>query len=1849
MKRKKVLKWIKIALVMAIMIELISAISGTYALTNDGLIETDQIDEEVEELLEFARSEGEEMYQLVIDESFIEDHHADDEDDETQPDDEAHDGNEYDETYSDVCDEADEESNDSIDDEEYYKGGDYDHIDEEEELECDYYDEDCNEELECDDYDEDCEEEDEAFDIIVTGNVIYIENFAQLDQLVNDEEGVLQELSENLINILQFTEAFHLEAPLDLSGIGGSLLVLRGMPHQTDLTKGPNAVLTVSQPLRTENITFNFDEYTTGGFIAASDQIHVDGNWSFAPAFGVVTSPAVPTFIDNSPGSITFEGSSSVTISAGPLGLVSPNLANHLFVADAVTLTGTMTVNINALSGTQTGSIFATETFSQSANATLNVSAVAGMGEVIRLRGQDANVTIGPGATVNIPTFYGAFLSVDNDQNTGTFLLESGANFTASLAGGLAGNTDDTIGHVVLENNSTFSITGTTGTNPVVNVKYSFTSEGSNLVARGRTGTGAFIRIRSELPVLTIGPYSNMTTPAAQPGPMFHLTGNVTDITIGENAHIQVTSPVFLAIENGAENIGVLTVEQGATIHGTHVNGLTGNAESTIGTIDLASGSTLSVGGVTGANPGINVRDNVITPDLTDGEMPVNLIARNRTGAGAFIRIRTENPHFRLANHNRLTTTASQTGPMLHVTGPNANVTLGNGTYTNVSSTSFLNLENGAASTGTFLLETGATFSGSHTGGFSGNTDSTVAHMYLETGAAFTIGATTGTTPSINVGLSFITADASDDETPVALTGVTRGGTGTTAGAFVRVRQPESVIRFGERTNVNVTGHPGSIVRGTSTTDVTVARGAQIDAVVGLGFTGMYEGGGVIRDMMIEDDVYINLRQNVNHSANVPLFRIGRNFSMPATANLIVRRGTTATNHNIDNPGSLIQGWNANATIQVGSLDMIQNGSVFSGNGNTGQTTDAIVAEGSILYIQSGRSITGGGVGTGAGAMAAILRSLTIEDNVTMSLLNHPSANEDQPRFRLRQAFHMGDNVQISSSRASTHGPTFGTGVGTNNNAQLADDALIQLTQPNSTFIVGSNSEITLNQVGQLLDGVSTTTAIVGSGSVMSINTVQGFTGEREINTLTIQPDAQVNMIEPTTGAFANGSVLIPGIFGLPNTYIERPAAAQEGIRLNHLTLNENARLTSRRGRSNSMGERNALIRLQNANSIVRLEAGSVMDIDQRGGIFRAPNNSNTSLILEEGATFRGVSRMGLTVADDTLGIALRRRGLGRIVVGNNATFLMTDARVNPSNNGVETDTPLMIVRHEISLAEGSRFEAIATTDKPEVIHFRAANAQFNLHSVAYAEIRHPQNVAAGFLGIGAQQQRLIRSNDHTPNGGLRMNYNAHRVEMFYGANTAGNLNRNPNHYWLNIGGTLRINRTGSPTTGGEVRSRHISAQTLYGGTLSQGGGGTRTQFTAALSSGTGGRNQFTRLIFTEAEGLFAVLDQVSDQHEVIRGYMYYDALDATFTFTNADGQTITVTRDGVTATSYHRIIWEDEWVENPRLDVPTHRFFRIELAPGERIPANNQIAVSMRHDVYDDFDKYHTVIKGVAYDGYNFTLSTTVLETASRAELDEILITRARAWGIDVLTRDDLTDDILVVGGTLIEELERSGASQMPDGTYTVIFSVGHLAHEFTVVVDLSRYTNFINVTLPTHMFFNIYEHPDFETPNPNPNPLAFESQEYRIRNNSDIGLDIYVNQFRIDNGEGVHLLAPGENPLDFAEVQADDGYDEPEVGLEHIATPLLDLRLVGGDQSVALYAGRPESFFMNLVPRGMRTMRLEGEFYGPLPGRYCDVMYEIIDEEKVPIEGCYYSYTEPLRPSYRIIFRFVPRGNQD
>nr|WP_241656095.1 hypothetical protein [Enterococcus casseliflavus] len=1203
--------------------------------------------------------------------------------------------------------------------------------------------------------------------------------------------------------------------------------------------------------------------------------------------------------------------------------------------------------------------------------------------------------------------------------------------------------------------------------------------------------------------------------------------------------------------------------------------------------------------------------------------------------------------------------TNSNTGTVFHMTGTAASLDFGQGSVTTIrQSGAMVSLPN-ANQDSRLTLATGATLDVGTGQGLSGNSTSTLGEIRLQAGSQLKLSeyGTVSTTPAINVGRRFIVENSTADQ-PTIIEG-TR--TGTTTGAFIHVRSANSAIDLGEHTQTKVSQHgpmftgvasstiviqdhvkmnnqhsngfngniavdsisigdqveiaisepsnatvgqayrtffaTSSVQIGSHTTidiprtrttssastsnvviglassngkitigdyseiavnqrgafvnaslaQVTLGKYAKLTGVLGHGFTA----GTMVDQFELLEGAEITIAEH-STSAAANAFSVQRRFFLGEKATINYSRTSSAANPFIALGSTSAASQflsEANATITLNQV-----GPLVTGR----STTDIYIGEANTISLQTAQGFTGGT----SSAASSTIRRLHVGDHSEITVSGRSNANVDF--FRFREEIKLGREAKVT----------------VNHTTRQAARAVFRLTLANSKFTMEEASKVEVDTGGRFLQGVGTTDLLFGENSYTRINAARGMTGNTTVRSVTLGQHAEVHLTEPTT------------------TAIQNSATSQNYSRIQvsqRVELQDNATMTSRRDRTTSDSR---FIWLTASNSFVRIGKGATLDVDQSGGIFRVTTSSN--FILNDDATFKGVAR-GLNTQGGGNWSSSHSNSFANITVGKRAEFSLTDNRTGMGTSAEFINRPLVNVRNSFSAEEDATVALETIRNKSEVLYFRLANARLNINNVNLFEISHPTTRTGQ---ANAQLQRLIRSAQNTVANGLRVNVASQKLAVWENASLEA-----PTEEFINISGTMRINRNGGNTfpyggTGnGEARSRLLSGEQFDGSLESL---ETQTDIYQVIA-----KNNYNKIRFSEPEGLVARIDALSDQSTEITGSMYEDTDITVISYTNTDGELVELDKNS------ERIEWGDYRDENQ-----LYRYFRIPLRENERLETETEVSIFLSKpsiETYVDVTARQTVIKGVNLEAYNITLDRyKINELPTKEALDALILQESRAQAANVLTEADMTDDFRIVETDLTREVDE-------DGSYFAVLEVGNKAYQMAIGIDVTSKLEHMRVTIPTKMVFESL----YNTAESNRN---FESQTYEIRNQSPLAVDTYVNQLAIDDSASIVLLEAGEDPLDYAESESEE--EDPTLTYDDISTPLLRLNLKTEETQIQIYEAMEEQHLVRLEERSRVPISLTGDFYGDYP-------QWIVDTEAD--QGGYYE--DLLVPKYRIVLRFVPR----
>ncbi|MDT2660359.1 hypothetical protein P7E02_10790 [Enterococcus hulanensis] len=923
----------------------------------------------------------------------------------------------------------------------------------------------------------------------------------------------------------------------------------------------------------------------------------------------------------------------------------------------------------------------------------------------------------------------------------------------------------------------------------------------------------------------------------------------------------------------------------------------------------------------------------------------------------------------------------------------------------------------------------------------------------------------------------------------------------------------------------------GAVLQGASAT-VTLHESSKVRGTVGQGFTGTT----TIRKLEMGMQSGIDLTEHATNTDTV-MFNIQESFKMADRASLKAHRSSNRTS-------ALVKLSGANSSFQTADgcqFDIYQIGAAFEGL----RTTKLLFGTQNTVDITSSRGLTGS-----SGAMADSIYSLDIGADTKMTLTEHATTIA-QNFIRLRSSISIGERAELNVNRPSSR-----------------NTPVIRLAYSNSKFTMMEQSKLKVKANGAALYGTSSTDVLMDNNTEVAIESGYGLTGNNSIRSLTIGKHADIQLNEPTSGNAPATSLSVPAI-----------RVARQFV------LGENAILESTRERTTSDSR---FMRLNSANSTVKLEKNAVMKVKQRGGIFNP--TATSSFVMADGAVFDGITAYGFTQSS---------RRFKEMMIQKGATFNLTDEGSGAGSGSAYVNRPMIDVGEKISVEEDAKFIVKTEINRSELLYFRSRGAQLNVSDVERFELNHPTTRSGS---SNTTLQRLIRSATNTTSRGLVMNIDNQKLSLWT------SQQEEPNEEFINISGQLKINRNNgirpSFTLNAEGRSRFLHAEQIIGANESKDGSDIYDTIQ---------KNNYHKLILSKPEGLIARINPISDQSEEITGYMYEESEIIKISYTDLQDETHLIEEGSP------EIIW-GEYRDEDEL----YRNFTISLGE-KRLNTDTEVSIFLSKPSIESFIDITTtakVIKGLDYEAFNATLlKDKVNGFDTDEELYQYILNETRVNVQNVLTKEDITEKARVIDTDLTRSVSE-------DRTYYATIEVGHKAYQFTVALDVTSNADQMRIVIPTKMLF--------ETLYSNDNSSReFQSQDYQIRNHSTLDIDTYVNSFSIKEESGVVLLNEDEDPLDYA-ISEEEEEEESVLTEDDIRTPLIKLFVKSKDGQIQLANRMSEKHLTTLEKKSTETIGLNGKFYGDYPR-----WIEDSEEE----QGGYYE--ETLAPKYKMVLRFVPKAD--
>jgi hypothetical protein len=1203
--------------------------------------------------------------------------------------------------------------------------------------------------------------------------------------------------------------------------------------------------------------------------------------------------------------------------------------------------------------------------------------------------------------------------------------------------------------------------------------------------------------------------------------------------------------------------------------------------------------------------------------------------------------------------------TNSNTGTVFHMTGTAASLDFGQGSMTTIrQSGAMVSLPN-ANQDSRLTLATGATLDVGTGQGLSGDSTSTLGEVRLQAGSQLKLSeyGTVSETPAINVGHRFIVENSTADQ-PTIIEG-TR--TGTTTGAFIQLQSANSSIDFGENTQTRISQH-GPMFTGVASTTIVIQDHVKMNNQHSNGFNGNV----AVNSIAIGDQVDIT----ISEPSNATVGQAYRTFF--ATSSVQIGSHTT-----IDVPRTRTTSSASTSNVVIGLAS--SNGKITIGDySEIAVNQRGAFVNASLAQVTLGKyaKLTGVlGHGFTAGTMVDQFELL---EGAEINVAEH-STSAAANAFSVQRRFFLGEKAAINYSRTSS-----------------AANPLIALgsTTTASQFLSEANATITLNQVGPLVTGRSTTDIYIGEANTISLQTAQGFTGgTSSAASSTIRRLHVGDHSEITVSGRSNANV---DFFRF-----------REEIKLGReaeVTVNHTTRQAAR-----------AVFRLTLANSKFTMEEASKVEVDTGGRFIQGVSTSD--LVFGENSYTRINAARGMT----------GNTSVRSVILAQKAEVHMTEPTTsNIQNSAVGHNYARIRVAQRVELLDNAKMTSKRdrTTYDSRFIQLGNANSFVRIGKGAQMDV----NQSGGIFRV-TTTSNLILEDEAVFNGVAR------------GLNTQGGGNGSSNHSnsFANITVGKRAeffltdNRNGMGTTAEFTNRPLVNVRNTFIADEDS---------TVTLETI---RNKLQVLYFRTANAQLNVknvaLFEIS--HPTTRtgqANAQLQRLIRSERNTVANGLKINVNNQKFS-------VWE-----NAALETPTEEFINIygtmrinrnggnpfpyggtgsaearsRLLSGEQLDGSLE-RLERQTDIYqviaknnynkirfsepeglvariDALSDQSTEITGSMYEDTDITVISYTNTDGELVELDKN--SERIEWGDyrdenqlyryfriplrenerletetevsiflskpSIETYVDVTARQTVIKGVNFEAynitLDRYKINELSTqeeldalilqesrAQAVNVLTEADMTDDFRIVeTDLTRevdedgsyfavlevgnkayqLTVGIDVTSKLeHMRVTIPTKMVFESLyNTAESNRNFESQGYEIRNQSPLAVDTYINQLAIDDSAGIVLLEEGEDPLDYAESESEE--DDPTLTYDDISTPLLRLNLKTEETQIQLYEAMEEQHLVRLAERSRVPISLTGDFYGDYP-------QWVVDSEAD--QGGYYE--DLLVPNYRIVLRFVPR----
>ena len=1203
--------------------------------------------------------------------------------------------------------------------------------------------------------------------------------------------------------------------------------------------------------------------------------------------------------------------------------------------------------------------------------------------------------------------------------------------------------------------------------------------------------------------------------------------------------------------------------------------------------------------------------------------------------------------------------TNSNTGTVFHMTGTAASLDFGQGSMTTIrQSGAMVSLPN-ANQDSRLTLATGATLDVGTGQGLSGDSTSTLGEVRLQAGSQLKLSeyGTVSETPAINVGHRFIVENSTADQ-PTIIEG-TR--TGTTTGAFIQLQSANSSIDFGENTQTRISQH-GPMFTGVASTTIVIQDHVKMNNQHSNGFNGNV----AVNSIAIGDQVDIT----ISEPSNATVGQAYRTFF--ATSSVQIGSHTT-----IDVPRTRTTSSASTSNVVIGLAS--SNGKITIGDyseiavNQRGAFVNASLAQVTLGKYSKLTGVLGNGFTAGT-----LVDQFELLEGAEINVAEH-STSAAANAFSVQRRFFLGEKAAINYSRTSSAANPF---------------IALGSTSTASQFLSEANATISLNQVGPLVTGRSTTDIYIGEANTINLQTAQGFTGgTSSAASSTIRRLHVGDHSEITVSGRSNANV---DFFRF-----------REEIKLGReaeVTVNHTTRQAAR-----------AVFRLTLANSKFTMEEASKVEVDTGGRFIQGVSTSD--LVFGENSYTRINAARGMT----------GNTSVRSVILAQKAEVHMTEPTTsNIQNSAVGHNYARIRVAQRVELLDNAKMTSKRdrTTYDSRFIQLGNANSFVRIGKGAQMDV----NQSGGIFRV-TTTSNLILEDEAVFNGVAR------------GLNTQGGGNGSSNHSnsFANITVGKRAeffltdNRNGMGTTAEFTNRPLVNVRNTFIADEDS---------TVTLETI---RNKLQVLYFRTANAQLNVknvaLFEIS--HPTTRtgqANAQLQRLIRSERNTVANGLKINVNNQKFS-------VWE-----NAALETPTEEFINIygtmrinrnggnpfpyggtgsaearsRLLSGEQLDGSLE-SLERQTDIYqviaknnynkirfsepeglvariDALSDQSTEITGSMYEDTDITVISYTNTDGELVELDKN--SERIEWGDyrdenqlyryfriplrenerletetevsiflskpSIETYVDVTARQTVIKGVNFEAynitLDRYKINELSTqeeldalilqesrAQAANVLTEADMTDDFRIVeTDLTRevdedgsyfavlevgnkayqLTVGIDVTSKLeHMRVTIPTKMVFESLyNTAESNRNFESQGYEIRNQSPLAVDTYINQLAIDDSAGIVLLEEGEDPLDYAESESEE--DDPTLTYDDISTPLLRLNLKTEETQIQLYEAMEEQHLVRLAERSRVPISLTGDFYGDYP-------QWVVDSEAD--QGGYYE--DLLVPNYRIVLRFVPR----